>query len=116
MSILQRKGEEAIDAIIDLLDPVSEVIADKDFAAQIQAKQFGKAIKTALKHKKAILTIMAIYDEADPETYAPTLAEIPGKFMKLINDPEMMRLFRSVAGTENGSSDSPSENIKGEKD
>lgn len=107
------KGEEALDILADLLEPAIEVFADKDFARLIQAKQIPKAVKVALKnHKSAVLDIMAILDGADRKTYAPGVFVLPVKLIEILNDPDMMSLFRSAGETAETMSASASENTE----
>ena len=97
MKLSEIKGEKALEVIADLLDPMSEIMSDKEIADNLKnGKAPIKAIKLSLKnHKKAVLDMMAIIDGEDPETYSPSLLEIPKRLLDLLNDPEVQRLFSS---------------------
>lgn len=104
------RGEEALDVLADLLDPATEIMTDGDLvslfrerAAARKSKDFSRdatlvadAAKIALKkHPKAVLCIMARLEEVDPETYNPSLVQLPKMLVELFNDPELLDLFPS---------------------
>ena len=70
-------------------------------------------VTTILKnHAKSILTILALLNQEDPETYNPSLLALPKMVMDLLEDEELMDLFRSQRQLkEDESSASASENI-----
>ena len=102
MSISDIKGEAALDAFADMIDPAMEIMTDPAiFAAYknpetTRAQLVGSIVKG---HKKAVITIMAILDGKDPETYADeiNIFTVPAKLMEIINAPEMKSLFPSQA-------------------
>lgn len=113
------KGEEAIEILADLTEPAIEVFADKDFSRLIQGKQIPKAISAALKnHKTAVLDIMWVIDGKPGERaeYAPGVFALPVKLMAILNDPDMMSLFRSAGETADAISASASENTEAENE
>lgn len=97
MKLSDIKGERALDVIADLIDPVAEILGDKEISAALQSgKAHAKAIKLALKnHKRAVLDMMAAIDGEDPETYQPSLFVLPKRLLDLLNDPEVQQLFES---------------------
>ena len=101
MKLSEIRGERALDVSADLLDPMAEIMGDKQISDILKnGKAPIKAIKLSLKnHKKAVLDMMAILDGEDPETYAPSLLEIPKRLLDLLNDPEVQRLFASQETT-----------------
>ena len=101
MKLSEIKGDQALDVIADLLDPMAEIMTDAEIAPCLKnGKAPIRAIKLSLKnHKKAVLYMMAIIDGEDPETYAPSLLEIPKRLLDLLNDPEVQRLFASQETT-----------------
>lgn len=96
MKISEVKGEKAVDMLADLLDPITEIASD---AAVKEAMVKGSRIdtvKTILKtHKKQVLKILAILDEENPDTYSPSLPEIPMKILEFFNDPVFLPFFAS---------------------
>ena len=98
MKISDIKGEAALDAFVDMIDPAMEIMTDPEISAAYKnpkttrAQLVGSIVKG---HKKAVITIMAILDGKDPETYADeiNIFTIPAKLMEIINDPEVRSLF-----------------------
>lgn len=104
MKLSEIKGERALDVLADLIDPVAEIIGDKEISAILKSgKAPAKAIKLALKnHKRAVLDMMAAIDGEDPATYEPSLFVLPKRLLDLLNDPEVQRLFASQEMTSDG--------------
>jgi hypothetical protein len=101
MKLSDIKGERALDVLADMIEPVSEILGDKEIAGILQAgKAPAKAIKLALKnHKRAVLDMMAAIDGEDPKTYQPSIFVLPKRLLDLLNDPEVQRLFSSQETT-----------------
>jgi len=90
------RGEEALDLLADLIEPVSEIMTDKALIELFRDRNMKEAAKVALKgHKKAVLEIMALLEGEDPATYAPSLFALPRKLLEIFNDPELVDLFTS---------------------
>ena len=89
------RGEDALDVIADLIDPVSEICTDEEFVGRIRERKKLDAAKVALKnHKSAILAVLAVWEGVDVEEYNPSLIEIPGKILQILNDPDIISVFR----------------------
>ena len=118
MKLSDIKGEAAIDALADLLEPIAEIISDKEFVA-LSRRNAPKIdlIKTALKkHKKAVIEILAILDGETPETYEVNLVTLPMKALEVLNDPMVASLFQSQGQMmPDQSSGSAMENIEAEE-
>lgn len=99
MKLSDYKGEEALDKLVDLLEPVIEITSDKEIAALAKEKPpVFKIVRLAIKnHKKQVIEILAILDGEDPKTYAEkvNLFTLPIKLLEVLNDPELMSLFTS---------------------
>lgn len=92
--ISEYKGDVAIEMLADMLEPVGEIMTDKDVVALAKEKNKLPAISRALKsHKKAVIRIMAVMTQNDPQTYEPNLFELPAMLIQLFNDPDVMSLF-----------------------
>ena len=90
------KGEDALDILADLIEPVAEFSEDKIFVSYVRAGKNTKAVRQAIKgHKKAVLKVMAILEGEDPKTYNPPLVRLPIMLLQLFNDPELVSLFQS---------------------
>lgn len=113
MKLSDIRGEKAIEMLADLMEPVAEIMADKEVVVQIRGGQKIKGIAAALRgHKKACLTILALTEGENPETYSPNIFAIPKKGLELLNDPELMSLFTSQSQEGKTSSGSAMENTE----
>lgn len=101
MKLSDIKGERALDVLADMIEPVAEIMTDKEIVDILQSgKAPAKAIKLSLKnHKKAVIAMLAAIDGEDPETYQPSLFVLPKRLLDLLNDPELQRLFSSQDST-----------------
>lgn len=113
MRLSEIRGERALDVLADLLEPVTEIMTDKQVSAAYQAGQRIKAVKAAIKnHKKAVIEILAVMDGADPETYEPKVVTLPMRFIELFSDEDFVSLFQSQARTTETSSGSATGNTE----
>lgn len=97
MRLSEIKGEKALDVIVELIDPLVEIVQDKTVreSANGDRTQFIKAIIS--NHKQSILHIMAVLEDKDPATYEPSLIDIPNKLIELTNDSDFAQLFFTQA-------------------
>lgn len=102
MKLSEIKGEKAIEAFANLLEPVGEILADKEFTEGLRTdKSKIELAQVVMKsHAKAIIKILAILDDKDPENYEINLAMLPVKLAELMNDKGLLDLFtgQSQAG------------------
>ena len=115
MRLSDIKGEAAIDAVADILEPVAEIANDREVTDLFRAGDRLKAIQKALKgHRKAVVDILAILNQKDPAEYIKeiTLASIPAQAIDILNDPELALLFTDAAETEKTSSTVATENTE----
>ena len=113
MKLSDIKGEAALDALADLIDPVSEIISDKEFVmlARTNAPR-TKLIKAAIKNnKKAVIQALAILDGKNPDEFEVNILTLPSKLIEILNDPAVSELF-SLQGQTGTSSGSATENIE----
>ena len=119
MKLSDIKGEKALDVLAELVDPVTLIIADKEIAAIYRSNKPKILLVKKLihKHKKEVLTILAILNEEDPKKFEPSLIELPIMLLELLNDEELQNLFTSQGQTrESESSGSATENTKAPKE
>jgi hypothetical protein len=101
MRLSEIRGENAIDVIADIIDPVTVILADEEVEKVVKsnAPTLLKA-KTILKRQKgAILEVLAILNQKDPKEFKPSLIELPIMLVQLLEDikenDELMSLFHS---------------------
>ena len=114
MKLSEYQGEEALDILAELIEPVGEIMADKEIGEVFKQNRF-KAIGMAIKnHKKAVMQIMATMDGVPVDDYKCNVFSLPVKILEILNDPEMIQLFQYQGQTgDANSSGSASVNIEG---
>lgn len=96
MKLSDIKGDRVLDVIADIIDPIANIVQDKDVAAMFErkavpegmdardffAKRMRKGLPVLLKgHKADIIAVMAAIEGVTPEQYAESL-----DFTKLFTD------------------------------
>lgn len=108
MKLSEIKGQEAIDALADLIAPAAEIFSDKAVIETMRSGDRLKAVQIMLKtHSKAVIEMLAILDREDPATYEPSIVTLPIKLLDFLNDPEVQSLFFSQEQTKEETSSSP---------
>lgn len=120
MKLSEIKGEKALDAVADLIEPVAEIMCDKEISDIRKQKDGGKvkAISLAIKkHKSAVMSILATLNDQTVEEYAKecNVLSLPKQLLDIINDPAMFDLFSSQNQETSTPSGSAMENIKAGK-
>lgn len=98
MKLSEIKGEAALDAVADIIEPLSIIVADKQFMQDYKTKPKLLVIKSVLKgHKQEVLQILAVLDQKSIEEYMETvnLLTLPMQILDVVDDPEFEMLFRS---------------------
>ena len=113
MKLSEYQGEAALDILADLIEPVGEIMTDKEIGEVFKKNRF-KAIGLAIKnHKNAVMQIMATIDGVPVEEYKCNVFTLPVKILELLNDPDIVQLFTYQGQTGGAnSSGSASENIE----
>ena len=112
MNLSEIRGEQALDVLANILDPISKIAVDEKFQKLVKAKDKIGCIQHILRnYKKEILFVMASLDGEDPQSYNPTLPQIPAKLLELLNDPMIKPFFESQGRSQgDASSGSATEN------
>lgn len=99
----ERTNEELLDLFADVLEPVGEILQDKEFVKAADSGQKLTAVSMAIKnHKKAIIKILALVDGVPEDEYKVNLGTLTFKLLKLLNKPEVQLLFFSQAQKSGG--------------
>lgn len=112
MKLSDIKGDHVLDVIADIIDPIANMVQDKDVAAMFKreavpegmdardffAKRMCKGLPVLLKgHKADIIAIMAAIEGVTPEQYAESL-DFPKLFtdvMELVTDDAFLDFLSS---------------------
>ena len=105
MRLSDYKGEEALDVLADIIEPLANIITDEEI--QEMAKKDNTPVlamvKPAIKnHKKDLIEILARLENQPVKEYEKTmnLLTLPKQVMELLNDPEVQSLFSSQGKSE----------------
>ena len=93
MKLSEIKGEQSLDVLADILDPIGEIVQDKevrDLLKENKLKGVALAIKT---HKQAVIEILARLDGEEPDKYEINLLTVPKKVLEILNDDTLATLF-----------------------
>lgn len=112
MKLSDIKGDRVLDVIADIIDPIANMVQDKDVAAMFErkavpegmdardffAERMRKGMPVLLKgHKTDIIAIMAAIEGVTPEQYAASL-DLPKLFtdvMELVTDNAFLDFLSS---------------------
>lgn len=98
MKLSEIKGEQALEVLADLMEPVAEICSDEEITNLLNEDvQVLKIAQKMLKnHKKAVITILAVLDGKDPENYEVNILTLPVKLFEVLNDKRLQQLFKSA--------------------
>lgn len=96
------RGTDALDLLVDIIDPASNIMSDDDFKKMVRSGAPRLEIaKTLIKsHKQDVLAILAAADHTPVKKYNPSLTQIIKKTLEIVNDPEITSLFFSQEQSE----------------
>ena len=89
------KGEEALDVLAEILEPIVTIINDEEVKAGFETN-VAKCVSVALKkYKKEILEIFASINGKSVEETCEEIdiLSLPSYIVEILNEPEIQRLF-----------------------
>lgn len=94
------KGEDAIDLLADIIEPLGTIFADPNIRKLAEDKKTKRItlVREALKsHKADVLAIMARIADMPVEEYTETVNAftLPIELLSIVNDPSLTSLFTS---------------------
>jgi hypothetical protein len=126
MRLSDYKGEEAIEVLADIIEPLTAILGDEDMKKLVADNKGKKVapvayIKPILKnHPKEVIAVLAGIEKEPVEEYEKkvNVLTLPMKLLELMNDPQMQSLFTSQGQTDMNSqphSGSATENTEAEE-
>ena len=96
MRLSEIKGEQALDVLADIIEPVTAICIDEEIQSMVKSGvPTLKMVKPIIKnHKKEIVEILAILDGENPAEYEVNVLTLPIKLLELLNDPSIKQLFQ----------------------
>lgn len=100
MRLSDYKGEEALDVLADIIEPMAKILSDEQIQKLSKQKDVPAIayIKPMIKnHKKEIIEVLARLENMPVEEYEKTITlfTLPKQVLELVNDPEVQSLFPS---------------------
>ncbi|MCQ2369206.1 MAG: hypothetical protein MJ007_01875 [Paludibacteraceae bacterium] len=117
MKISDYNNEDALDLLVDLIDPVSNLFTDSEFTNAVKTMTKIEAVKIAIKnHKKDIIEILARLDGTPVNKYKCNVITIARDLLEILNDEALLDFFTSQGLMEEKSASSePMVIIEGQK-
>lgn len=108
MKLSDFKGEEAIEVLADIIEPISNIATDEQVKEAFRANSKMKVAQAILRnHPKEIIEVLARLDNKTVEEYEVTLFTLPMKLLEILNDKELTSLFQSQEQTGGATSSTP---------
>jgi hypothetical protein len=96
MRLSDIKDERALDALADIIEPLGEILEDKEVTEPFKGGKRIKAISTAIKnHKSAVIQIMAALNGVPVEEYHFNAITVISTVLGILSDPEIGKVFPS---------------------
>lgn len=101
MRLSDFKGEEAMELLANIMDSATEIMADPNIVKMATAVSNNKMpqlefVSELLRsHSKSILRILALLNKKKVDEYQPNPIEITKAILELMDDKELVDLFRS---------------------
>ena len=96
----QKKNEEALEMLVDILEPAVEIFTDPDITDLWGQKdvKMTTLISTAVKkYKTNVIRILAATDGITYEEADYSMTDIINKVMEILNNPDLMVFFGGLA-------------------
>lgn len=90
------KGEEALDVLADIIEPVAEIMTDDKIQELVKEKNKLRLITVVLKeHKESIIEILSVIDGVPASEFKAkmNILTLPYKVMELFNDKDLIAFF-----------------------
>ena len=89
------KNEEALDLLVEILEPCSELLSDEKTIKLLYSK--GKrmeGVKLMIRnHKRAVIAILAALDGVPASEYECGFFVLPTRIIEVLNDKELLSFF-----------------------
>lgn len=101
MRLSDFKGEEAIEVLADMIEPVAEILGDEEIRNSIDGNKVKLVSLILKRHSKDVIQLLAAMERESVEEYEKkiNLFTLPMKLMEIVNDPDVVLLFQSQGQT-----------------
>lgn len=91
------KNEEALDLLVDIIEPASELMSDSDSVALLYSKKPGDRMKGVTQmikgHKRAVMQILAALEGVPVDQFECGFFTLPARLLEVLNDKELLSFF-----------------------
>ena len=91
------KNEEALDLLVEIMEPAAELMSDKDTINLLYSKAAGdrmKGVKQMIaEHKGAVIEILAALEGVPVNEFECSIFALPTRLLEILNDKELLSFF-----------------------
>lgn len=91
------KNEAALDLLVEILEPASELMSDSDAVGLLYSKKPGDRMKGVTQmikaHKSAVISILAALEGVPVDQYECGFFTLPTRLLEVLNDKELLSFF-----------------------
>lgn len=91
------RNEAALDLLVEILEPASELMSDREAIGLIYSKKPGDRMKGVIQmikeHKEAVMNILAAIDGVPVDQYEFGFFMLPNRLLEILNDKELLTFF-----------------------
>ena len=104
------KNEAALDLLVEIMEPASELMSDSEAVALLYSKKPGDRMKGVTQmikaHERAVIQILAALDGVPVDQYECGFFTLPTRLLEILNDKELLGFFmdQQMPNTEKHSS------------
>lgn len=104
------KNEAALDLLVEIMEPASELMSDNEAVALLYSKKPGDRMKGVTQmikaHERAVIQILAALDGVPVDQYECGFFTLPTRLLEILNDKELLGFFmdQQMPNTEKPSS------------
>ena len=104
------KNEAALDLLVEIMEPASELMSDSEAVALLYSKKPGDRMKGVTQmikaHERAVIQILAALDGVPIDQYECGFFTLPTRLLEILNDKELLGFFmdQQMPNTEKPSS------------
>lgn len=104
------KNEAALDLLVEIMEPASELMSDSEAVALLYSKKPGDRMKGVTQmikaHERAVIQILAALDGVPVDQYECGFFTLPTRLLEILNDKELLGFFmdQQMPNTETPSS------------
>lgn len=104
------KNEAALDLLVEIMEPASELMSDSEAVALLYSKKPGDRMKGVTQmikaHERAVIQILAALDGVPVDQYECGFFTLPTRLLEILNDKELLGFFmdQQMPNTEKPSS------------